>query len=216
MRRRPGGTAWIIAAIIVLGSSAGCGSGDPASVSRDPVPSNLDRMRSLVAAIGASVLDSAGTTVGDTVALDVDSSDASWVVRTEISALLGRSGRTVVTGGGATREGSRWNVRGAALGAEYRDIRKPGMFSGAVVDRIITVSFTSELTRGGGVTYAGTTSRSAVDTVDEGNIADFETGSPESTRGAVPGMETFDRFIEPLVIIGAAGVAIFLFFQVRS
>jgi hypothetical protein len=173
-------------------------------------------MRSLVASISAGVLDSAGTTVGDTVALDVDSSDASWVVRTEISALLGKSGRTVVTAAGIAHQGSRWTVRGVALGAEYRDIRKPGMFSGAVVDRIVSASFTSELTRGDAVLYAGTSARSAVDTVDEGDIAGFETGSPESTRGTVPGMETFDRFIEPLVIIGAAGVAIFLFFQVRS
>jgi hypothetical protein len=216
--RRPGAAAWFVAAVVFSAacSSPGCGSGGASSVVRDPAPSNLDVMRTLVAVIGGGVLDSAGTSVGDTVALDVDSSDASWVARTEIAALLGRSGRTVVAPGGNRAPGTRWNVRGTTLAAEYRDIRKSGPFSGAVVDRVVSASFTSELTRDGTVLYAGASARSAVDTVDEGSVADLEAGSPESSRGEVPGMETFDRFIEPLVIIGAAGVAIFLFFQVRS
>jgi hypothetical protein len=218
VRLRPGAISWIIAAIVACaaGASTGCGSGGPSAVVRERTPSNLDVMRTLVAAIGGGVLDSSGRSVGDTVALDVDSSAVSWIARTEIAALIGRSGRAVVAGVGAAPGVSRWNVRGLTLNVEYRDIRRPGLFSGAVVDRVVSAAFTSELTNDGAVAYAGTAGRSAVDTVAGESVPDLEAGSPEATRGTVPDMQTLDRFVEPLVIIGAAGAAIFLFFQVRS
>ena len=87
---------------------------------------------------------------------------------------------------------------------------------GLVVDRAITATLTSEILSPGRVVYAGTASRTAVDTVAEDAVASLEAGSPERGRGAVPDMQSLDRFVEPLVIIGAAGAAIFLFFQVRS
>ena len=85
-----------------------------------------------------------------------------------------------------------------------------------MVDRVITATFTSELSRGGSVLYAGTSSGNHVDTVSEDDVAALESGSPEGGRGRIPEMQTLDRYVEPFVIIGAAGAAIFLFFQVRS
>ena len=137
-------------------------------------------------------------------------------VKTEIAGLLGGRGRHVVDGAGRAATGTRWIVRGVALDAEYTDIRRPGIFSDAVLDRAVSAGFTSELTNEGAVLFAGARSRVATDTIAEERIRDFETGSPEELRGTVPAMQTFDRFVEPLVIIGAAGAAIFLFFQVRS
>jgi hypothetical protein len=215
---RPRATAWFVAAIVALPvcGSMGCGSGSPPAAVREQPPSNLDVMRALVAAGGNAVLDSAGAMVADTVVLSVDSSASSWIARTEIAGLLGRTGRTVVAGPANSRGASSWTIRGLALKAEYRDIRSPGLFSGPVVDRVVSAAFTSELTSDGAVVHAGTLTKTAVDTVAEESISDLETGSPEGTRGRVPDMETFDRFVEPLVIIGAAGAVIFLFFQVRS
>jgi hypothetical protein len=215
---RPGATSWVFAALIACaaGASPGCGGTATTAAGVERPTANLEVLRGLVAAIGGAVLDSAGRSMGDTVVLDVDSSSASWIARTEIGAILGGSGRTVISHPGAAQGGSRWNVRGLTLGVAYRDIRRNGLFSGAVVDRVVSAGFTSELTRDGVVVYSGASAETAIDTVAEESIADLEEGSPESSRGRVPDMETFDRFVEPLVIIGAAGVAIFLFFQVRS
>ena len=156
---------WSLPRMILLlvagaGSAAvsGCGSGDRISASREDVPTNLVVLRSVVAGLGRSLLDSIGRLPGDTVTLDVDSSAASWIARTELASALGSAGRRVVLATSAAESSHpRWTVRGLTLGVEYRNIRKDGLFSEAVVDRIVTATFTSEITAGGSVIFAGTT-----------------------------------------------------------
>ncbi len=227
MRRRPPAraAAWSLPGIFVLlaaGAGAlaatGCGSGESGvTAPRERIPSNLTVARGVVAGLGRSVIDSALRQAVDTVALDVDSSAASWIARAELASALGSAGTRVVIGPPSTGSSHpRWTVRGLTLAVEYRNIRKNGMFSDAVVDRIVTASFTSEITAGGNVIFARTTSGSETDTVEEHRIADLESGSTQIMRGVVPDLRSFDRFIEPFVIIGATGAAILLFFQVRS
>lgn len=198
-------------------AASGCGSGRQASASGEGPPPNLTVLRGVVADLGRSVVDSALHAKGDTVNLDVDSSAASWIARAELASALGAAGIRVAIGPpppGSPR--ARWTVRGITLGVEYRDIRKNGMFSEAVVDRIVTATFTSEIIAGGSVVFAGTTNGRASDTVEENRIPDLESGAAQFTRGTVPDLRSLDRFIEPFVIIGATGAAILLFFQVRS
>lgn len=213
MIRRSSGLALIAVAAFL---AAGCGSGNPAAT-RDASPRpTLDVMRGLVAAIGAEILSGQERSLADTLLLDVDSSSASWVARTELARIAGGTGRRVLAAGAGSAARSRWTVRGLRLGVEYRDIRKPGLFSGAVMDRAVNASFTSEISNGDTIVYAGTLSKTAVDTVSEDSVPSLESEPLGFTRGTVPDLRTFDRFIEPFVIIGATGAAIFLFFQVRS
>jgi hypothetical protein len=169
-----------------------------------------------VGEIGRVVFDSAGTRMREAVVLDVDSSAASWIAKTEVGTILGSAKRRVLSGPVPDETPSTWAIRGLTLRAEYRDIRKPGIFSGAVVDRVITASFASEITDGGHVLFAGTTSATFTDTVDENSLPGLESESMGFTRSQVPDLRSLDRYIEPFVIIGATGAAIFLFFQVRS
>ncbi len=194
----------------------GCGSGEPVVGTRENTPSNLVVMRRLVGELGRIVLDSSGYRMRDTVVLNVDSSASSWIARTELGALLGSVNTRVLTGSQGGPAGSRWSVRGLTLTVEYRDIRKTGVFSGAVVDRVVTAAFTSEITDGETLVFAGTTTRSVTDTLAESRIEELESESMDFTRGDVPDLRSLDRFIEPFVIIGATGAAILLFFQVRS
>ncbi len=206
--------------LVVFGGAAaasGCGSGRQAAAPGDGPPPNLTVLRSVVADLGRSVVDSALRATGDTVNLDVDSSEASWIARAELASALGAAGIRVAVGAPPTGSPrARWTVRGLTLGVEYRNIRKDGLFSEAVVDRIVTATFTSEIISGGSVVFAGTTTGSATDTVGENRIPGLESGSAQFTRGDVPDLRSLDRFIEPFVIIGATGAAILLFFQVRS
>ncbi len=207
--------AFAVAACLCAGVT-GCGSSEPATAARATVPTNITVMRSLVSGLGRQVLDSAGAALMDTVVLDVDSSTISWIARTELAALLGSAGKQVIAGRSASDPAARWNVRGLTLSVEYRNIRDEGMFSGSVVDRVVTAVFSSELTDTRRVVYAGTLTGSAIDTVAEDGIALLESESLAFTKGTVPDARSFDRFIEPFVIIGATAAAIFLFFQVRS
>jgi hypothetical protein len=195
---------------------AACGPETPARAGEEGLRSNLAVARSLVTGIGRTVLDSAGAGMGDTVLLDVDTAAVSWIPQTEFAALLGAGGRRVLAGGAGASASTRWTVRGTSLSVEYRDIRKPGIFSGPVVDRIVTATISSRITSGGTVVFAGTHSVSAADTIPEDRVAEVESGSGGITTGGVPHLRSLDRYVEPFVIIGATGVAILLFFQVRS
>lgn len=219
--RQPAGKGvarWVFLALAGCGlaTGPGCASGEPAVGTGEKTRSNLVIMKNLVGEMGKVVLDSAGHRMRDTVVLDVDSSASSWIARTELGVLLGSSNKRVLTPGRAVPAGSRWSVRGLTLTVEYRDIRRTGFFSGAVVDRVVTAAFTSEITDGDTVVFTGTTAGSITDTVDESRIEELESRSMDFTRGDIPDLRSFDRFIEPFVIIGATGAAILLFFQVRS
>lgn len=54
------------------------------------------------------------------------------------------------------------------------------------------------------------------DTVSVDNIKNIESYSFPFTRGAVPSEPFFSSLFEPLIAIGAAAIAVFLFFTIRS
>jgi len=173
-------------------------------------------MRSLVGELGVALNSSFGESLSDTVILEVDSSASAWIVRSEISSLLTSGGKRVLTSGEPGPHRTLWAVHGVRLEVSYVDIRKPGIFSDALLDREIRAEFTSEITNSKEIFASRTSSRVSRDTVRENEVAALENREIGFTRGTVPDLDSWDRFIEPFVIIGAAGTAIFLFFQVRS
>jgi len=186
--------------------------GSPGTVQRD----NLSLMRSLVREMGVGLVDRYGQNLPDTLILDVDSSAPAWIVRSELFPLLSSGGRRILTSGDPGDGRTLWSVHGIRIGVTYSNIRKPGIFSEALVDREIRAEFTTEITGPSAIIGSLTTSRVSRDTLRENDVESMENGEMEFTRGTVPDLDSWDRFIEPFVIIGAAGTAIFLFFQVRS
>jgi len=187
-------------------------------VENDALPKrdNLSIMRGLVGEIVTELNATHGGSLPDTLILDVDSSGAAWIIRSELSPRLSAGGRRVLLEGRSATGPARWHVHGVRLGVTYSDIRKPGLFSEALVDREVRAEFTTEISNAGRYVGAYTNSRVSRDTVKENDIASLESGEMEFTKATVPDLKSWDRFIEPFVIIGAAGTAIFLFFQVRS
>lgn len=214
-RRLPRFRALAAAAAASL-ALAGCASSGHSAPGGAPARSTVAVAQTLAASLGAAIIDSAGALLRDTVLLDADTAAASWLARTELAAALRSTGRTVLLGGTDGPGRSSWKVRGISAEAAYRDIRREGFFSAPVVDRIVTVSFSSEIATDGVVIFSGRTAAASVDTVAEGEIGSLAAGSSGIGQGAVPSLRAIDRFVEPVVIIGAAGAAIFLFFQVRS
>jgi hypothetical protein len=199
-----------------MAAIGGCGSSSTLETAETPRRSNISVMRTLVGEISAELNSRFGNSLSDTVILHVDSSASAWIVRSEISALLSAGGRRVLTVGEPAPGRVRWAVRGVRLEVSYSDIRKPGIFSEALLDRVVRAEFTSEISNSREIFDSYTSSREVRDTVIENEVASLENGEMGFTKGTVPDLDTWDRFIEPFVVIGAAGTAIFLFFQVRS
>ena len=68
----------------------------------------------------------------------------------------------------------------------------------------------------GKILWAGSKSASYADTVFVSEIQNIQQSSEHIARGVMPVRSAMERFIEPFIIVSAAGVAIYLFFTIRS
>jgi len=56
----------------------------------------------------------------------------------------------------------------------------------------------------------------SADTVSVDDIPSLELTNTKSTHGEIPPDNILERYVEPFIIIGATGVAVFLFFHIRT
>ena len=95
---------------------------------------------------------------------------------------------------------------------------REGMFGAKKVKRTVTAEMAYQTidadTRE--MRANGTLTKSKSDTVFVDMVPDLETANVQSTHAVLPDDSVLDRIFEPVVIVGAAGVAIYLFFHIRS
>ncbi|MGA7159537.1 MAG: hypothetical protein WBZ48_00955 [Bacteroidota bacterium] len=106
----------------------------------------------------------------------------------------------------------------AEVGVMYGEPFSGGFFSSRKSERTVAVAlrYTATRTVDGKVLWAGTKRGSSVDTVYVDEIPNLQESSKFVATGAMPDHSAFERFIEPLIIAGAAGIAVYLFFTIRS
>lgn len=68
----------------------------------------------------------------------------------------------------------------------------------------------------GKILWAKSKGSSFVDTVYVDDIPDLQLSSERIAKGVMPQRSAMEKFIEPFIIVGAAGVAVYLFFTIRS
>ena len=104
------------------------------------------------------------------------------------------------------------------IGVKYSEVFSDGIFSAGKSERTIALSLQLALTRveDGKVIWAGAKSVAHKDTVIVSDIRDLEKSSEMIARGVQPERSVLERFFEPIIIAGAAGVAVYLFFTIRS
>jgi hypothetical protein len=100
----------------------------------------------------------------------------------------------------------------------YGEAYSEGLFSGRKCSRTIDVRLQLSVTRNedGRILWAGREAASRTDTVYVADIRDLEKGSQPVASGVAPAPSLLERFFEPVIIVGAAGVAVYLFFTIRS
>jgi hypothetical protein len=96
--------------------------------------------------------------------------------------------------------------------------RRPGLFSARLVDRTVTLALWGKIVdRTSGRILAGETWREQyTDTVYVEDLERLETPGVPATRGVLPAEGLFSSFLEPLILLGAVGVAVYLLFTSRS
>lgn len=101
-------------------------------------------------------------------------------------------------------------------GINYKEVIKDGLLGSLLVIRQSSLSGSYIIEEKSGVTASDEFTVSIVDTVGYDDIASLENPGLPYTRSELPGEPLFPSLIEPVVAVGAAVVAIVLFFTVRS
>jgi hypothetical protein len=96
------------------------------------------------------------------------------------------------------------------------DPRRDGFLGSRIADRVVVLGGTAKMVgEGAGSAYCEL-SRSSRDTVRLSGVEGLESPALSFTKATMPRQGFFDNLIEPLVVLGAVGVAVYLLFAVRS
>ena len=100
----------------------------------------------------------------------------------------------------------------------YSNAHRTGFFGTKKVERTVSVQLSIMMThpRTGVVIFAGILSDYRSDSIAVEMINQVETPSLSFTKGELPQDAFFDRILEPIIVIGATALVVYLFFTVRS
>jgi hypothetical protein len=100
----------------------------------------------------------------------------------------------------------------------YGEPFSEGFFSSRKSERKVNGAFrfTAARNSDGKILCAETRRESSLDTVYVNEIPRLQESSGRIASGVLPDRSALERFIEPLIIAGAAGIAVYLFFTIRS
>jgi hypothetical protein len=100
----------------------------------------------------------------------------------------------------------------------YANVRRDGVFGSRILDRSVVLTARLRLVdrARGSVLLSVEKESSFDDTIPLSQVDVIEHAAVPVTRGTLPPEDFFSGLVEPLVIVGAVAVAIFLLFTVRS
>ena len=181
--------------------------------------SNIEVIHDLVQQIGRSIVSDSRMSAGDSLSVAIADGEGRMMVQGVLLETFRQSGQTVFLQSD-TLPPKHFLVTVAAIhvNVRYDDMFRDGFLGSKKARRAISGRVECQVVRTGTneVTYSNSPSGEFVDTIFVDDISKLERGASPSVRGELPSEEFFDRAVEPLIIIGATGVAVFLFFHVRS
>jgi len=209
-----GAPGFLVCLSLGIGHAAMAGENNP-----PPTRTNIEIMQSLVGRITRDLIGHSPIPAGDTVLFRMQSGPDNWIVQNAMLAELRASGYPVllVSDTGAQR-GDAVHIHSAELRVRYDDMYHDGFLGARKLRRTVSAAVACDVINPASheVLYSGAPAVESADTVRVDEIQNLELASVRATHAELPA-ETFpDRVLEPLVIIGATGVAVYLFFHVRS
>ena len=117
-----------------------------------------------------------------------------------------------------TASGIEISVSVGGVSVVYGQSFSDGFLSARRSERRIDVGLRMTALRfeDGKILWAKSKGASFVDTVYVDDIPDLQLSSERIVKGVMPQRSAMEKFIEPFIIVGAAGVAVYLFFTIRS
>jgi hypothetical protein len=201
--------------LAVLTAVVGLIPGLHAQDSSFAVATNLRVYQSLAASLSDSLAGLLTTADSPRVTVRVVPPDVAWFLQDAVERPF--RGRNCVI---SANDSARYGVEFGAVGmnVQYTNLRQNGMFGSRVLDRSVALRARLRLVDRVLGTVVMTGERRAVysDTIGLSQVEGIEHAAVPATRGTIPAENFFSGIVEPLVIVGAVAVAIFLLFTVRS
>ncbi len=191
---------------------------------------NLGILRELLYQISSDIVTNSKLLTEDRVILQVRNSPDYWIVEQAFVSSFQSAGfrilidsldtqhNPVTDSSSRPNRNYRIEIVPVKMQVQYDGIFHDGMFGSrkcrrTIVSEIAYMNINAETKE---LRSNGTLSKSFSDTVFVDMIPGLETPNIQSTHASLPEGSFLDRIFEPIVIAGAAGVAIFLFFNIRS
>ena len=186
----------------------------------DKMPkSNAEIFREGVVELVHSLAKQSGITQGGSIVVSIVHPDENSLVKQAVTSSLQQNGYTVYDDSAkATAINYNLNVNDAELMVSYGETYHETILGESRTSRTLSVNLPYTLTekQTGKVIRSETMNFLTTDTVSTDMIPLLEHQQPAGTKSVLPARSFLDRLVEPLVIIAATGVAIYLFFHVRS
>ena len=169
--------------------------------------------------IGYSILEDSHIPLHDSISLRLISTNDTWMLQNVLTRVIRESGYTAfITTDTLSMKSFLMVISASSINAHYDNMFKDGLFGSKKVRRTLSVRLTSQLINSttNEVLYSNSPVKVVTDTVLVDDIPMLERDVPTHGRAELPSEMFFDRAVEPLLIIGATGIAVFLLFHVRS
>ncbi len=155
---------------------------------------------------------------GSSLLLSVHVSDAQPLIEQSVISGVTHHGCIVYLDSANDAGIYKLTLNGVELKVRYDEPFHERLFGESKSQRVVTVTvpFTLSERQTGKVLRSETIEHVFADTVATGEISQLEQQHIPSTVAPLPDRSFFDKLLEPLLIIGSTGVAIFLFFHIRS
>ena len=138
----------------------------------------------------------------------------AWILQGPLTdAFIGTAKRVVLRDGDLSAECTI-----STMSVKYEQCRRSSLFGERLVDRIVDLRIQMLVAdqRSGRILYSGLYANSSRDTIQVSAITRLEDSSIPVTKGELPQDDFLSTFAEPIILIGAVAVSVFLLFHVRS
>jgi len=180
---------------------------------------NLLIIQKILGNLAEQILSEASISPDAMIGLRVRQSAESWVTEHVLSERIAAHGYKVKYAGDSESVAPFiFAVGDAGAKVNYSNPHRLGLFGRRCADRSIVVHIQAQIynSQTGSILSGKLLTGEHRDTVSVDDIPLLENANVPMTKADLPDESFIDRFIEPFVIVGTAGVAIFLFFHIRS
>jgi len=192
----------------------------PETITKLALRTNVEVIQTLIARIILNVTEQSNMKAPDSVEIKFPrDSDDDWIAKQAIMKELKSLGYIVFYPSDSTQvDRNIIEINNTDYHVDYDSMFNDGFLGKKKIRRTILTELAIQTIdkKSGEVLFTGIIRDSLIDTVAVDDIHSIELSAVKSTQGNIPPDNFLSRYVEPFVIIGATGLAVFLFFHVRT